>query len=260
MSFSEYPMLFWFCAVPAVMLFGLSKAGFGSGIGILATPLLTLTIPVTQAVGLLLPLLIITDIFALLHYRNRFDKRNIVILLPSACIGIGIGFLLFDRFSGSQRTIQIFIGTIALLFVLFEILRSFIMGAVEKRRLKIIEGIFLGATGGFTSTLAHAGGPPVVIYLLPQKLEKSLFVGTTVIFFAAVNFLKLLPYYFLGLLNTVDIKTVLVLAPLTYAGVRLGIFLNRRFSDLWFNRVVYAILLMTGLQLVLGRNLLSLIF
>ncbi len=260
MSISQYPVLFWFCAVPAVMLFGLSKAGFGSGIGILATPLLTLAIPVTQAVGLLLPLLIITDIFALIHYRTHFDRRSIMILLPSACLGIGAGFLLFDRFSGSQRAVQFFIGIIALLFVLFEISRSLIMGAMQKRRPTIVEGLIFGSTCGFTSTLAHAGGPPAVMYLLPQKLDKSLFVGTTVIFFAAVNLLKLPPYYFLGLLNAVDVKTVVVLAPLTYAGVRLGIFLNRRFSDLWFNRVVYAILLITGLQLVLGKNLLSIFF
>ena len=118
----------------------------------------------------------------------------------------------------------------------------------------------MGAASGFISTLAHAGGPPVLMDLLPQKLEKALFVGTTVIFFASVNLIKLLPYYALGLLRAGDTKAILMLAPLTYVGVRLGIYLNKRFSDLWFNRVVYGILFLTGLQLVLGRNLLGLIF
>jgi uncharacterized membrane protein YfcA len=260
MTYTDYPIAFWFCAIPAVMLFGISKAGFGSGIGILATPLLTLTIPVTKALGLLLPLLIITDVFALIHYRTHFDSRSLRILVPSACLGIAAATLFFDYFRGSQQYLRLSIGAVALLFVLFQVLRSLILGAMEKRRPTVPEGILMGAASGFISTLAHAGGPPLIMYLLPQKLDKTLFVSTTVIFFAAVNLMKLLPYHALGLLNAGDINTILMLAPLTYAGVRLGIYLNRRFSDLWFNRVVYLILFLTGLQLVLGRNLLSLLF
>jgi uncharacterized membrane protein YfcA len=260
LTYTDYPIAFWFCAVPAVMILGISKAGFGSGIAILATPLLTLTIPVTKAVGLLLPLLIITDMFALIHYRTHFDSHSIRILVPAACLGIAGATFFFDYFRGSQQCLRFSIGFVALLFVLFQFLRSLILGAMEKRLPMVLEGILMGAASGFFSTLAHAGGPPVIMYLLPQKLEKTLFVGTTVIFFAAVNLIKLLPYHALGLLNAGDIKTILMLAPLTYAGVRLGIYLNRRFSDLWFNRVVYGILFLTGLQLLLGQNLLSLLF
>ena len=257
--FPDCPMAFWLCAVPAVLLFGISKAGFGSGIGILATPLLTLAIPVTEAVGLLLPLLLITDVFALIHYRTHFDRPNIKILLPAACIGIAAGAFFFDYFRASQRILQFSIGVVALFFVLFQIFRVLILGALVKRRPTILEGLLLGAASGFISTLAHAGGPPVAMYLLPQKLEKSLFVGTTVIYFAALNLIKLLPYGILGLLHAGDTRTILFLAPLTYIGVRLGISLNRRFSDRWFNRVIYTILFITGLQLMLGRNILSLI-
>jgi hypothetical protein len=118
----------------------------------------------------------------------------------------------------------------------------------------------MGAISGFTSTLAHAGGPPVAMYLLPQKFPRDLFVGTTVIYFAVVNLVKLIPYHTLGLLRVGDLATIMILAPLTYVGVRLGIYLNRRFTDLWFNRLVYTILFLTGVQLVLGKNMIAMLF
>ena len=116
----------------------------------------------------------------------------------------------------------------------------------------------MGAVSGFTSTLAHAGGPPVTIYLLPQKLPREIFVGTTVVFFAAVNQMKLIPYIGLDLLTIGHLGTIVVLAPLSYVGVRIGILLNSRFTDLWFNRLVYTVLLLTGIQLILGQSLIAL--
>lgn len=260
MTFTEYPIAFWFCAVPAVMSIGLAKGGFGAGAIILATPLLTLAIPVTHAVGLLLPLLIITDMIALMHYRHHFDRRSIKMLVPSACLGVIAGALFFGCFSGSMKALRVTIGVVSLSFVLFQILRTLILGAMAKHRPRVLEGILMGATAGFTSTVAHAGGPPVLMYLLPQKLEKRMFVGTMAVFFAFVNLAKLIPYHILGLLYAGDTKTILVLAPLTFAGVRLGVYFNKRFSDIWFNRMIYSVLLVTGIQLILGRNLLSLIF
>ena len=258
MILPDYPPAFWFCAVLAVVLFGISKAGFGTGIGVVATPLLTLTIPVTDAVALLLPLMIVSDFFSLYYYRLTFDRRSIKLLIPGAGLGIVAGALFFDEFGGHQRVLQSAIGFLAVFFVGFQALRPFFLGALEKRSPAAAEGIGMGAASGFFSTLAHAGGPPLVIYLLPQKMPKDLFVGTTVIFFAVINLLKLVPYQALGLFKVTHLTTILVLAPLAYLGVRLGVFLNRRFTDLWFNRVVYTILLLTGLQLVIGRNLLNL--
>ena len=118
--------------------------------------------------------------------------------------------------------------------------------------------MILGAIGGFTSTLAHAGGPPITIYLLPQRLPRNLFVGTTVITFFIINLVKLIPYSVLGLLQVGNLLTVLILSPFAFIGVRIGIYLNRRFEDAWFNRIIYVILFLTGLQLVIGRSLLSL--
>ena len=118
----------------------------------------------------------------------------------------------------------------------------------------------MGLVAGFTSTLAHAGGPPTVIFLLPQRLPRDLFVGTTVVFFAAVNLIKLAPYASLGLLRIGNLETTLLLAPLTYVGVRVGIYLNAHFTEVWFNRLVYSILLLTGVQLMVGRSAIAALF
>jgi uncharacterized membrane protein YfcA len=256
----DYPPAFWLCAVVAIIVFGISKAGFGGGIGVIATPLVSLTIPVTDAVALLLPLLLIADAFSISHYRLHFNRRSIKLLLPGAFLGIAIGGFFFGSFRGNERILQIAVGVVALWFVLFQVLRALILGILEKRRPGAFEGILMGALSGFSSTLAHAGGPPFTMYLLPQKLPRDLYVGTAVIFFAVLNLLKLIPYHALGLLRVGNLTTIMILGPLTYVGVRLGIYLNRRFTDLWFNRAVYAILVFTGLQLVSGKNIIAMLF
>ena len=255
----DYPLTFWLCAVVAIVFVGIAKAGFGGGIGIVATPLMAMSIPVTDAVALLLPLLMVCDVFAVKHYRTHFDRRSVKLLLPGAVLGIAVGSFFFGRFIDDQRVLQVGIGVLALGFVLFQILRRIILGALAGHRPQVAEGVLLGALSGFASTLVHAGAPPVSIFLLPQQLPRDLFVGTTVIFFAALNLLKVLPYYSLDLFTAKVLTTTLILSPLSYVGVKLGIYLNRRFTDLWFNRVVYFILTLMGAQLILGKNLLTLL-
>ncbi len=255
----DYPTVFWFLAVIAVLFVGIAKAGFGGGVGILATPLMALVIPVADSAAILLPLLIVCDVFAVAHYRRHFHRRSVKLLLPGAALGVGIGALFFGYFSSSERVLQIGLGTLSLFFVAFQALRALILGALTKRRPHGAEGIFMGAISGFTSTLAHAGGPPVTIYLLPQKLPRNLFVGTTVILFAAINQMKLIPYLGLDILRTEHLVAIAILTPLSYAGVKLGIFFNRRFTDRWFNLIVYSILFVAGMQLVLGQSLVQLL-
>lgn len=255
-----YPVEFWILAAIAVIAVGIGKTGFGGGVGSLATPLISLSIPVASAAAIMLPLLVISDIFAVYHYRTMFHKRNIILMLPGATVGITAGALCFWHFIGNERILQIIVGGISVAFVVFQYVRALIFKIVERRHPNNIEGFFAGAASGFTSTLAHAGGPPVTIFLLSQKMPKELFVGTTVIFFAITNFIKLIPYYFLGLLNTGQLTTILILAPLSLIGVKLGITLNRVVPEVWFNRVIYTLLLLTGLQLIIGRSLISMLF
>jgi len=246
----DYPLLFWGTAVIAVLLLGISKAGFAAGIGALTTPLVALTIGVADAVAILLPLLIIVDIQAFFYYRRDFDRRSIKLLLPGALVGILAGGLFFSALLGKENLLRIGLGILALLFVAFQVAKGLILGKMARRYPGAFEGLAMGALSGFISTTAHAGGPPVAIFLLPQQLPKHIYVGTTAVFFAITNALKLIPYGMLGLLKPSNVTTIALLAPLCYVGVRLGVYLNRRVSEVWFTRVVYTFLFLAGIQLL----------
>lgn len=260
LSLPDYPTAFWLTAVLAVILVGIAKAGFGGGVGVIATPLLALTIPVSEAAALLLPLLILIDLLSIRFYWRRYHQHSLKILLPFALVGIGVGALLFSTFSDNERLLKMGIGLLSIAFVVWRLGQNMVLGALAERPLSDNTGRALGVLAGFSSTLAHAGGPPVAIYMLPQRLPRDLFVGTTVLFFTVVNLVKLLPYGALGLLQVGNLLTILVLSPLCYLGVRLGLYLNRRFTDIWFNRVIYTLLLLTGIELILGQSMVSLIF
>ena len=246
----DYTISFWIFAVVAVLFSGISKAGFGGGVGMVSTPLLALSIPVVDAAAIMLPLLIACDLFSVFHYRARFDARNVRILLSGAVVGIGIASLFFGYFRGNDSVLRAGIGILAIGFVVFQVMRSVIFGLINKHQPGKVQGVLMGVVSGFTSTLIHAGGPPVAVYLLPQKMPRDRYVGTTVIYFAIVNAVKLIPYSGLGLLHIGQWSTILVLAPFAFIGVRLGVWLNRRFSEVWFTRLIYGILLITGIQLI----------
>lgn len=250
-----YPPEFWIVAVLAILLIGVSKAGFGGGVGAVATPLLALTIPVSEAAAILLPILIVADIFSLRHYWQSYDRTSILRMVPGAVVGIALGGLLFGYFSANERTLKIILGVFALAFLAYQLGRTLLLGALVKTRPSTVAGVLLGGAAGFTSTLAHAGGPPATIYLLPQQLPRNIFVGTNVVFFFLLNVIKLIPYGMLGLLRVGNLSTILILAPLTFIGVQLGVYLNRRFTDVWFNRLIYTLLFITGVELISGRSI-----
>jgi uncharacterized membrane protein YfcA len=254
MVIPDYPPFFWISAIVAIIFLGISKAGFGGGAGFLATPLMSLFIPVADAAALLLVLLIVIDFVMLPHYRHHFHRPSLTVLLAGALVGIVLGAFLFTAFSENERVLRIFIGMIALAYVAY-----YTFGLAD--RFNLVEsryftplGIIAGIAAGFTSTLAHAGGPPATIFLLPQKHSKQVFVGTMAILFTIVNLVKLIPYSFLGLLRVGNITTILLLSPFCFIGARIGIYLNRRFDPIWFTRIIYILLFLTGIQLLIGQN------
>ena len=236
--------LFYLAAVPAVLITGISKGGFG-GIALLAVPLMALVVSPVQAAGIMLPILLMMDIHSLYAYRGVYDKRNLLLLLPSAVLGITIGA--FAAQFINDDWVRIIVGTIAILFTLNYWLRASAKNAVKNPNGAI--GIFLGACSGFTSFLAHAGAPPYQLYMLPQRLDRKIYAGTSVIFFAAVNFIKIIPYAMLGMLAPANLTTSLVLLPLAPIGVFLGIWTNRKLSNEMFYNVVYGIIFLVGLML-----------
>ncbi len=254
MALPAYPPEFWIIASIAIVLIGISKAGFGGGVGAVATPMMALVIPVSDAAAILLPILIVADLFSLRHYRRSYDRTSIMRMAPGAMVGIALGALMFSYFSANERTLKVILGVFALTFLAYQLARTLLLGTVVKSRPSALAGVLLGGAAGFTSTLAHAGGPPATIYLLPQQLPRHIFVGTSVVFFFILNLVKLIPYSMLGLLRIGNLSTILLLAPLTFVGVQIGVYLNRRFTDVWFNRVIYVLLFITGIELITGRS------
>ncbi|MBC8496800.1 MAG: sulfite exporter TauE/SafE family protein [Anaerolineales bacterium] len=237
--------LFYILAPIAVVLAGISKSGFGTGLGVFAVPLMAIVIPPAQAAAIMLPILCAIDLFNIWHYRRSWDRQNLSILLPAALLGIALGAFTFRYLSDAH--IRVLIGLIALVFV-----GNFFFGrtTVEKKSPDRLRGSFWGAIAGFVSFGVHAGGPPVSVYLLPQRLEKSIFVGTNVVFFTIVNYVKLIPYYFLGQLNVSNLTTSLILSPLIPVGIWLGVKLHGRINQRLFYRLVYLFLLIAGVKLL----------
>lgn len=239
--------IFYLAAIPAVLLFGIAKGGFGGGLGVAAVPMMALVVSPVQAAGILLPLLCLMDIFGLVVYRQHLNPGLQKALIPGALFGIALGTLLFGYLS--VAAIRLILGTIAIAFTLNHWLGLSAWIAGHVRRAGATAAALSGGVAGFTSFIAHAGGPPLNIYLLTQNLGRTEFVGTTVLFFAVVNYTKLLPYAWLGQLDATNLMTSLVLAPLAPAGIYAGLWLHRRVSDRLFFRIAYGALFVVGLKL-----------
>ncbi len=236
--------LFYLAAIPAILLMGISKGGFGSGAGLFATPLMALVVPIPQAAAILLPILCVMDLVGLHAYRGVFSRENMKLILVGGVTGVALGALTFRFFD--EALIRLMLGAIAIAFVGQRWLG---VGGGAPAPRSTPRGFFWSTLAGLTSTIAHAGGPPLSVYLLPQRLDKAVLVGTTVIFFAVINVVKLVPYAWLGLLDARNLTTSLALSPIAPLGIWLGIFLMRRLSQEAFYRVAYAMLLAVGLKL-----------
>ena len=189
---------FYIFAVPAVICLGLSKGGF-AGLGMVATPLLALIMPPLQAAAILLPLLLIQDALSAWVYRKQWDAWILKVMLPGAVIGMGVAWLLVAHVS--DGAIRLLVGVIALVFSAHSWLRrNRPIEAVKRPHAAL--GWFWGGLSSFTSALIHVGAPPYFAFVLPQRLEKMVYVATTVWFFAIVNWLKVVPYFALGQFST----------------------------------------------------------
>lgn len=238
---------FYAVAVPALLIIGISKGGFGGGLGVVGVPMLALVISPTQAAAILLPVLCLMDLVGLYSYRGAFDRSLMRVLAPGAIAGILLGAFTF-AFT-SEDAVRLIVGAIAVGFTLWQfVLRR----RVEQQRAapSVLGGSFWASVSGYTSFVAHAGGPPLSVYLLPLRLDKTTFVGTTVVYFAVVNYAKLIPYGLLGQFDATNLTTSAVLLPLAPAGVALGVILHRRLREDVLYDVVYAALLVTGLKLL----------
>jgi len=238
---------FYVAAVPAVLIAGISKGGFGGGLGVMAVPMMALAIAPVQAAAIMLPILCLMDFIGTWAYWRKWDGPNLRILIVAALFGVALGTATF-RFVDADST-RLLIGVIAVGFTLNHWLRRNADTRPPTGR-SWKKGGFWGAVAGFTSFVAHAGGPPVNVYLLPQKMDRTLYQSTAVIFFTAVNYMKLVPYTWLGQLDVGNLTTSGLLAPVAILGIGLGVWMHTRVSDTLFYRFCYGFLFLTGIKLL----------
>jgi uncharacterized membrane protein YfcA len=238
---------FYAVAIPAVLLVGISKSGFGGAFGAVAVPLMAVVVSPVQAAGILLPILCFMDLLGLWAFRGKWVRAELVVLIPAALLGIAAGALLFGFMSAD--VVRLIVGAIALIFAVHYWLH--LTGSKDKRPPVPRAAGLVGAAGaGFTSFVAHAGGPPLSMYLLRRSLDKTQFVATTVVFFAVVNYVKLLPYAWLGQLSASNLAASLLLAPFAPIGIAAGIWLHDRVSERLFFRSACIFLFALSLKLI----------
>jgi len=236
---------FYAVAVPAVLLLGVSKSGFGAGFGSLAVPMMALAISVPQAAAILMPVLLVMDLLGMAAFRKDFDAALLKFLLPFGVLGIVIGALLFKVLN--PHTVAAIVGAFTLLFLAQRLLFPPRPDSAPPPRWL---GAMLTTTSGFTSFIAHAGGPPITAYVIPLRLSPVKFTATMAFFFFVVNLSKWIPYGLLGLLDWHNMVTSLILLPLAPLGVWIGVRLARRIGQALFYRFLYVGMFLTGAKLL----------
>jgi hypothetical protein len=238
-------LLFWLLAIIATFLVGASKGGLPL-VGMLAVPLMALYISPVVAAGLLLPLYIVSDMYGLWLFRKEYDVRNLAILVPAAAVGIGVGWATASI--TNENMVKLLVGVIGLAYCADAVLKA--KRNMPPKPADVPRGLFWGSITGFTSFVSHAGAPPYQMYVLPQRLEKMVYAGTSTIVFAIVNLLKLPPYWMLGQVNAGSLKICMALAPAALFGAWMGYKLTKMLPEKAFYRIVEVALFIVSLKLI----------
>ena len=242
----EINLIFFLTVVPAIILFGIAKSGLGGSIALISIPLMTISMPLTTALGIILPILIFSDFIATYKYRKEFDLETLKLIVPFAAIGIFIGSLTFSYFS--EELLKFIIGLMGFLFAGHYF---FFKKNKEAKSVKnFLKGGICSSVAGFTSFSVHAGGTPTSIYLLPLRMKKEIYVGTRIIFFTFVNLIKLPLYINLSMMNFETFKQSLILFPVALIGILIGYQLLKIIEEKLFYNILYALIFVTSSKLI----------
>jgi uncharacterized membrane protein YfcA len=242
----ELNFLFFITVIPAIILYGIAKSGLGGSMTLISIPLMTIVMPLNEALGIVLPILIFSDFIATYKYRKEFDLSTLKLMVPFAAIGVVIGSLTFSYFS--ENLLKFIIGLMGFLFAgHYFFLKKNKEAKSEKNFLK---GGICSTISGFTSFCVHAGGTPVSIYLLPLRLKKEIYVGTRIIFFTFMNLIKLPFYINLSMTNFVTFKQSVILFPVAFIGILIGYKLLKIIDEKLFYNILYALILVSSTKLI----------
>ncbi|PYG30301.1 sulfite exporter TauE/SafE family protein [Pelagimonas varians] len=228
-------MEYWIVAGLAAYLMGLSKGGVPM-IAILAVPLMSLFMDPAQAAGLLLPIYIVADAYAVYLFRKAFSVRNLKILMPGAIAGILLGYVAVAHVSGDL--VKLLVAAVGFLYLANALRGRLSKGDVPAKPADIPRGIFWGTLTGLTSYISHAGGPPYQAYVLPQRLDKMVYLGTTTILFSAINLMKVPPFIIAGQITWDSFTQAIWLAPMALAGAWSGATVSKILSERMFYLLV----------------------
>jgi uncharacterized protein len=275
-------MISWWIVILAVVFIGITKSGFGSGVGLMIVPMTAIAMGHTPgwgseaALGLLLPLLITGDLIAVWQYFHLFfgkseEQREVharaVIgkLLPGTIIGVILGgtllWAIHSRGELVGALIRIEIGCESILLVGLHWWRIY-RGVQQKLMREPLRSYLTGGFSAVSSTLAHAAGPIIAMYLLPLQLDRQLYVGTCAVYFFILNTCKLPAYYASGQFAHARISFTMRFLPLVIVGAVFGRWLNKRMSDMLFTKIVYVVtfalgwyILADGILRLFGRHI-----
>jgi uncharacterized membrane protein YfcA len=231
-----------------VVLMGISKSAFAGALGVFAVPLLMIKLPATEAIALMLPLLIIGDILSVRSYWQKWDNRLLMSLIPGAIFGIGVAYLIVDFINAEQ--LQFIIGIICIVFSLKSLFfKQVTLTALNNK----VAGVMMSMFSGITSSLVHAGGPPIILYFSAIGLSPAKFIATASAFFAIMNVFKLIGVSVLGVLTGEVILTALAFIPLALVGNWLGVKINTQLNKRQFLTIMNYLLLTLGVWLIITK-------
>lgn len=239
-------LIFWLLAPVAVMFAGVSKAGFGSGAAFASAVVLAVILPPAQALGLMLPLLMLVDLATLRPYWRKWSWPDARVLILGGLPGVAGGVVLFRV--ANDDVLRLLIGAVSLGFVIWQVWPR----TVARQKMPVWAGLLAGAVAGFTSFVSHAGGPPAAVYLLSRGIGKTAYQATTVLVFWAINIAKFVPYAFLGVFTFETLRAGAILAPFALLGAWVGVKLHHAVSEQVFFALTYALLTITGVKLIFG--------
>ena len=247
----------WVLAAASAVIIGIAKSGFGGGLGILAVPMMIFAMSQTDgqarfAIGTLLPLLLVGDLFSVYHHWRTWDWRNVKLLIPGFTVGVVLGSVViacFGQLEQGEQYLKIAIGVVCVAWVAVELWRLR-FAPQWKLRADWVSGSAAGGMAGFVSTLAHTAGPVITMFLMGQNLAKQTFLGTIVLYFLLGNSIKVPFYVGLGLIDYETLKMGLCLCVFVPIGTTAGVWMTRRMSEKLFRNVIIVIVLLSGLHLI----------
>lgn len=242
-----YDPVFWLAAFFAVALVGLAKGGF-SGLGALATPILAQVISPVAAAAILLPILIVQDAVSVWSFRGSWDKWIVGWMLPGALAGVALGWAMATILPANA--VMAALGAITLGFGLWRLWIERGGRVVAASNSPGWVGTLFGVATGFTSQIAHAGGPPFQMWVTPRRLPHLRYVGTNSVLFAIINWSKVPAYAALGEFSTRNLTISALLMPLAVASTFAGVWIVRRIDPARFYVIIYLLMVLLGARLL----------